>query len=76
MHRKLERLVDVNEVLDLGTVKDGRLLADRLRDVLYLEGISEKELNSVIDYVGNDISEKKVRGAIHLLMSTPHFQLC
>lgn len=76
MHKKLERLVDVNKVVDVNTVKNTRELVGRLRDVLYLDGIPDKELESVVEYVGNDLSEAKVRGAVHLLMSTPHYQLC
>ena len=76
MSRQLQRLVDVGKVIDVGSVSDGRDLARRLRDVLYLDGMSDKDLQSIADYVGNNFSEEKVRAAAHLMMSTPHYQLC
>jgi uncharacterized protein (DUF1800 family) len=76
MSRQLQRLVDVGKVIDVGTVRDGREVAERLRDVLYLDGMSDKDLESIVEYVGNNFSEEKVRGAAHLMMSTPHYQLC
>ena len=76
MHKRLARLVDVSKVVDLNTVKNTHQLVGRLRDVLYLDGMPEKEMESVVQYIGNDLSDAKVRGAVHLLMSTPHYQLC
>ena len=74
--RQLQRLVDVKKVVDMDSVKDTRDLVGRLREVLYLDGITDKELQSIMEYVGNDLSDTKARGAVHLLMSTPHYQLC
>jgi len=74
--RQLQRLVEVSKVIDVGSVTDAHDLVSRLRDALYLDGMSDKDLESIIDYVGNDYGEAKVRGAAHLMMSTPHYQLC
>jgi uncharacterized protein (DUF1800 family) len=76
MNRQLQRLVQVGKVIDVGTITDAHDLVRRLRDVLYLDGMSDTDLQSIVDYVGNDFSEAKVRGAAHLMMSTPHYQLC
>ena len=76
MNRQLQRLVDVGKVIDVSTISDAHALVDRLCDVLYLDGMSDKDLQSIVEYVGNDFSEARVRGAAHLMMSTPHYQLC
>jgi uncharacterized protein (DUF1800 family) len=73
---QLKRLIKIPEVVDLSRVTDGESLVTELCDLLYLDGMTAQSRGPVVEYVADQISEEKVRGALHLLMSTPHFQLC
>ena len=70
--------VDLAKIAPPALREDSKALVDKLSFRLFQETLGARETQTFITYLENkkpDTSDSAIRGLLHLMMSTPQFQL-